>query len=76
MTNDLIKRVNEHKSKLNPKSFTARYDLNKLIYFELCENSMSAIIREKQIKDMNRSEKLEMIKKANPSFDDLYDSII
>lgn len=76
MTNDLIRRVNEHKSKVNPKSFTARYDLNKLIYFELCDNSISAIIREKQIKDMSRSEKLEMIKKFNPSFDDLYDSII
>lgn len=76
MTNDLIRRVNEHKSKVNPKSFTARYHLNKLVYFELCDNSMAAIIREKQIKDMNRKDKLEMIKNVNPFFDDLYDSII
>jgi putative endonuclease len=47
MTNSIVRRVFEHKSKLNPKSFTSRYNLTKLVYYEVLNNSMSAIIREK-----------------------------
>lgn len=76
MTNDLLKRINEHKNKINPKCFTAKYNLNKLVYYENFDNPTSAIIREKQIKDMNRKEKLELIEALNPSFKDLYTEVL
>ena len=47
-----------------------------LVYYEVLDTMLSAIIREKQIKDMNRSEKLEMIRRVNPSFEDLYEQIL
>ena len=76
MTNNLSRRVEEHKSKLNSKSFTSRYKLTKLVYYEVFSTSMEAIIREKQIKNMQRKEKLELIKKMNPDFQNLYMEII
>ena len=75
ITNNIVRRVFEHKSKINPKSFTSRYNLNKLVYYEVLNNSISAIIREKQIKNMSREEKLKLIQKNNPSFVDLIDEI-
>jgi putative endonuclease len=62
MTSNLIRRVNEHRFGLNPGSFATRYKLYKLIYFEILNDSMSAIIREKQIKNMGREDKLALIK--------------
>ena len=76
MTNDLLKRVNEHKNKINPHCFTAKYNLNKLVYYESYDNPKSAIIREKQIKDMNRKEKLELIQNKNPKLQDLYPNLL
>jgi putative endonuclease len=75
MTNDLIRRVYEHKNKLDPECFTARYFLNRLIYYEFCDNSRSAIIREKQIKNMGRKDKIELVRKSNPTLRDLYEDI-
>ncbi|MBI2196196.1 GIY-YIG nuclease family protein [Candidatus Daviesbacteria bacterium] len=75
VTSDLIRRVYEHKQGFI-EGFTKKYHLYKLIYYEVVEGQMEAIIREKQIKDMNRVEKLEMIKKFNPDFQDLYPQII
>lgn len=75
VTSNLIKRVFEHKNNL-VRGFTKKYNLHKLIYFEVLYNIKQAIIREKQIKDMNRSNKLKMIKAFNPEFKDLYFKIL
>jgi putative endonuclease len=75
VTSNLIKRTFEHKSGRG-SIFTTKYLLNKLVYYEIFDSIEQAIIREKQIKDMNRKNKLEMIKKNNPFFRDLYNKII
>ena len=76
MTSDLLKRVYEHKNNLDPKSFTTRYHLHRLVFCELCENSHSAIIREKQIKNMSRKDKLALVRRSNPTLRDLYEDVL
>lgn len=71
MTNDIIRRMQEHKTRHNPKSFSAKYNLNKLIYFESFKTAEEAIIREKQIKNLGRVEKICLIMGFNPQFLDL-----
>jgi putative endonuclease len=71
VTNNLLRRVDEHKNKANPKSFTSKYNINKLIYYEVAETSYSAIVREKQIKNMSREENIELIKSKNHQLRDL-----
>ncbi len=75
MTNDLSKRVYQHKSNVI-EGFTKRYKIHKLVYFETFSLPREAIIREKQIKDMNRIDKIRLIKIANPKFEDLYSKIV
>lgn len=75
VTSDLVKRVYEHKHHLID-GFTKKYNITKLVYFEILEGMINAIVREKQIKDMNRNEKLQMIRKMNPTLRDLYYSIL
>ncbi|MBI2028040.1 MAG: GIY-YIG nuclease family protein [Candidatus Levybacteria bacterium] len=74
VTNNLIKRVWQHKQELI-EGFTKKYHLHKLVYYETVEGELQAIVREKQIKDMNRQSKLKMIWKFNPDTHDLYESI-
>jgi len=75
ITNNLLRRVYEHKNNIDPRSFTSKYGLHKLIYYEICKNSFSAIVREKQIKNMSRKEKLDLIQRVNPTRRDLYEEI-
>ena len=70
VTNDLVRRVYEHKNNL-VKGFTSKYNLHMLVYYEAFETIEQAIIREKQIKNMNRKDKLAIIYKFNPEFKDL-----
>jgi len=74
VTDNLINRVYTHKYELID-GFTKRYHLHDLVYYEVIDGQLQAIIREKQIKDMNRSEKLEMIRQFNPLFKDLYPTL-
>lgn len=75
VTNNLIRRVYEHKEEII-KGFTSKYHLNKLVYYEVIDGQLEGIIREKQIKDMNRLDKINMIKIFNPNFIDLYERIL
>lgn len=75
VTNDLIKRVYQHKNKL-ASGFTSKYNINKLVYFEVFEDINEAIKREKQIKGGSREKKLKLIQSMNPQFNDLYNEII
>ncbi|HUD19520.1 MAG TPA: GIY-YIG nuclease family protein [Patescibacteria group bacterium] len=76
VTSNLIQRIYQHKQNLDPTGFTAKYNLHKLVYYESFDTITEAIIREKQIKDLKRREKIEMIKRSNPNFNDLYYSIL
>ncbi|MFA5309984.1 MAG: GIY-YIG nuclease family protein [Dehalococcoidales bacterium] len=75
VTNDLIRRVYEHKQGLI-KGFTRKYRVHTLVHFEQCENIEAAISREKQLKSWQRKWKLELIEKANPLWEDIYPQIL
>lgn len=69
VTNNLRRRLEEHKEKLNPNSFTARYNVEFLIYYEKYGWIQQAIAREKEIKLLRRDLKLELIKEFNPNME-------
>ncbi len=71
VTNNLIRRVFEHKKKYT-KGFTKKYKVDKLVYFEQTESIASAIGREKQLKTWLRKWKIELIDSFNPEWNDLY----
>ncbi len=70
VTNDLERRVYEHKQKLVP-GFTSKYDITKLVYFEVTEDVLAALAREKQIKGWLREKKIALIESVNPDWADL-----
>lgn len=70
ITSNLIKRVYEHNNKL-ADGFTSKYNVNKLVYFEIFEDPENAIKREKTIKNLLRAKKIALIKTKNPEFKEL-----
>jgi len=75
VTNNLIRRVYEHRNKII-KSFTSKYNVVKLVYFEEFKDVLSAISREKQIKGGSRKRKIDLIGTNNPDFNDLYEDLL
>jgi putative endonuclease len=75
VTSDLIKRVYEHKYADVP-GFTQKHECKHLVYYELIEDMMSAIAREKQLKGGSRKKKLALIEKINPYWEDLYEKLM
>jgi putative endonuclease len=74
VTNNLARRVYEHKNGLGGP-FTRKYNIHKLVYYEVGDNIHGAIAREKQIKGGSRQKKLDLIKGVNPEWKDLYEEI-
>jgi putative endonuclease len=71
ITDNLDERIKEHKLKIYPASFTARYNCDKLVYFEEFKNGVEASKREKQFKKWKRDWKIELIEEMNPIWSDL-----
>ena len=76
VTNNLVRRVHEHKNDFIKNSFTAKYNVHKLVYFEQTNDAYSAISREKQIKSWSRKKKNDLINSLNPEWKDLYFQLI
>jgi putative endonuclease len=74
VTNDLVRRVYEHKNKL-VRGFTRRYGVGRLVWFETYDDPTSAITREKDIKKWQRAWKLQLIEQSNPQWLDLFEQI-
>ena len=75
VTNDIVRRVWEHKNHLL-KGFTDKYNLDKLVYYEIWQGEIEAIQREKTLKHYKREWKLNLINESNPEWNDLYPTII
>ena len=76
VTSEIISRVWDHKNKTYPKSFTAKYNCNKLVYYMFYPHIEEAIAIEKEIKDRNRAYKIKLINSLNPEWRDFYDDLI
>jgi putative endonuclease len=74
MTNDIVRRGYEHRSKA-VQGFTKRYSVNQLVWFEIYEDAISAIAREKELKKWRRAWKIRLIEESNPDWLDLYPGI-
>ena len=75
VTSNIKERVNQHKVKKHPDSFSARYNLTKLVYYEQFDTTGKAIKKEKQIKGGNRKKKEALINSMNPDWSDLDESL-
>src|SRR4051812_24190924 len=74
VTSDLLNRCIQHRNKDYPDSFSAKYNVNKLVYYETFGDINVAIAREKQLKAGNRRRKIELINKMNPNWLDLFET--
>ena len=74
VTNNLVRRIYEHKNKIID-GFSAKYSLDKLVYYEIYNDEITAIQREKNLKKWNREWKVNLIESSNPLWLDLYDNI-
>ena len=75
VTSDLPRRVYEHKNSIM-KGFTSKYQLNTLVYYEVFDDELTAIQREKNLKKYNRNWKKDLIESQNPEWADLYEKIL
>jgi putative endonuclease len=76
VTSDLIGRIWDHKNKTYPKSFTAKYNCDKLLYYEFYSRIEEAIAAEKALKGGNKKSKLKLINSINPTWTDLYGDLL
>ena len=76
VTNDLVRRVYEHRTGADPDGFTTKYAVKKLVYYESTHDVLSAIEREKQIKSWSRKKKNTLIAGINPAWRDLYPGLL
>jgi len=76
VTRDLVRRVYEHRNHLDPDSFTSKYNVHKLVYFEETSDVNAALEREKQLKGWRRSKKNALVETMNPKWVDLYPTIL
>jgi putative endonuclease len=75
ITNNLTKRIYEHKNNLI-EGFTKKYNIHNLVYYEITNDIRSALAREKRLKKWKRRWKLELIEKSNPKWEDLYNDLL
>jgi putative endonuclease len=75
ITNNLKRRIYQHKNKVHKSTFSARYNLDKLVYFEIFDSKDEALLREARMKKWNREWKMNLIKSFNPEWKDLYSEI-
>ena len=76
VTNNLIRRVYEHRSNADPHCFTAKHNVHKLVYFEYTGDVRVALEREKQIKSWSRAKKNKLVNGKNPQWQDLYETLL
>ena len=76
VTKDLIRRVYEHRNHLDKDSFTAKYNVTKLVYYEETTDVRAAIEREKQIKSWSRVKRFLLVREKKPGFLDIYPSLL
>jgi putative endonuclease len=74
VTNNLVRRIYEHRTKA-VTGFTAKYNITQLVWFEIYDDPISAISREKELKKWRRDWKVQLIEKDNPKWEDLYETI-
>jgi putative endonuclease len=74
ITNDIVRRIYEHRTKA-VRGFTSMYNITRLVWFEIYDDPLSAISREKELKKWKRSRKIKLIEARNPEWQDLYESI-
>lgn len=75
LTNDLKDRIENHKTKKYKNSFTARYNADKLVFFEEFDSIITAMARERQLKAGSRAKKVKLIEEFNPEWKDLYETL-